>query len=82
MKNVFQSLFFHWCQGCYFSSRTAYMIYVLSLIWLMKRIWSNDVTIAPREKYNNQLRQWYHSVLIIYLMLQSLDTLSKFRRTS
>ena len=29
---------------------TAYNIWVLSLIWLMKRIWSKDVTTTPRGK--------------------------------
>ena len=29
---------------------TSYKILLLLLIWLMKRIWSKDVTIAPRGK--------------------------------
>ena len=34
-----------------FASKTiAYMIQVLSLSWLMKNIWSKDVTKVPRGK--------------------------------
>ena len=37
----------------------AYMIWVLSFIWLMKRIWSNEVIIAPRGK----VELWYGKVV-------------------
>ena len=33
----------------------AYMIWVLSIIWLMKSNWSNEVTIAPKGK----VELWY-----------------------
>ena len=70
--------------------KISYMIWVLSFIWLMKMIRSNEGTIAPRGKvelwyekeYKDQLRQWWYSALLIYLMLQRLDTLIKSRRAS
>ncbi len=42
MSNLINSLFV--------GNTTTYMFQVLSLSWLMKRIWSKDVTIAPRGK--------------------------------
>ena len=35
--------------------KIAYMIWVLSFIWMMKRIWSNKVTIEPRGNFE----LWY-----------------------